>query len=283
MTLNAWNIALGFCHQSDNGSDLYAVRLIEISHKFLNEYPEETIEHITRKKLCIFFSLCERNLEQVLDKVEQYKKIKVSSKRKFENIENDGQSSQKDLMLVLLFEYEAKVKLGLWDKLQSVINTTEAFDFEIPSKIFERMVELLINESDCPIIISTLQILLNSIMKHKQADIEQFSRWFRMLINRNVKKQTISCPVLRSSARYTKSRMYQGKYPPDEIQWLMVNAWNCGIDYYSSANDFVQAKKWCETAINFCQYINNGMLYKEEMRKSYNEIIKNYDASIVEV
>ncbi|CAB4374170.1 unnamed protein product [Rhizophagus irregularis] len=296
----AWNIALGFCHQSDNGSDLYAVRLIEISHKFLNEYPEETIEHITRKKLCIFFSLCgkiffsrqeksiskkKEILEQVLDKVEQYKKIKVSSKRKFENIENDGQSSQKDLMLVLLFEYEAKVKLGLWDKLQSVINTTEAFDFEIPSKIFERMVELLINESDCPstIIISTLQILLNSIMKHKQADIEQFSRWFRMLIITAMLKNK------QSAAQYyvqvldiLNQECTKGKYPPDEIQWLMVNAWNCGIDYYS-ANDFVQAKKWCETAINFCQYINNGMLYKEEMRKSYNEIIKNYDASIVEV
>lgn len=33
----------------------------------------------------------------------------------------------------------------------------------------------------------------------------------------------------------------------------------------SSANDFVQAKKWCETAINFCRYINNGMLYEEEV------------------
>ncbi|GBB94828.1 hypothetical protein RclHR1_02420015 [Rhizophagus clarus] len=134
-----WFFKTGFCHQSDNGNDLYAVRLIEISHK---------------KEI----------LEQVLDKIEQYKKIKVLGKRKFDNIENDGQStSQKDLMLILLFEYEAKAKLGLWDKLQVVINATEAFDFEIPSKIFERM----------------------------------------------------------------------GKYPPDEIQWLMVNAWNCGIDYYS--------------------------------------------------
>ncbi|RIA83168.1 meiosis protein SPO22/ZIP4 like-domain-containing protein [Glomus cerebriforme] len=256
----AWNIALGFCHQSDNGNDLYAVRLIEISHK------KEILEH-------------------VLEKVEQYKKMKkILGKRKFE--ENDEQStSQKDLMLVLLFEYEAKVKLGLWDQLQNVINATEAFDFELPSKIFERMVELLINESDCPsaIIFSVLQILLNSIMKHKQADIEQFSRWFRMLII------TIMLKNKPSAAQYhdqvldiLNQECVKGKYPADEIQWLMVNAWNCGIDYYS-ANDFVQAKKWCETAIAFCRHINNGILYEEEMRKSYNEIIKNYDTSIIEV
>jgi hypothetical protein len=51
-------------------------------------------------------------------------------KRKFENIEeNDSlkSNSQKDLMLVLLFEYEAKVKLGLWDKLQNVIDVSTLF------------------------------------------------------------------------------------------------------------------------------------------------------------
>ncbi|GES77158.1 testis-expressed sequence 11 protein-like [Rhizophagus clarus] len=236
----AWNIALGFCHQSDNGNDLYAVRLIEISHK---------------KEI----------LEQVLDKIEQYKKIKVLGKRKFDNIENDGQStSQKDLMLILLFEYEAKAKLGLWDKLQVVINATEAFDFEIPSKIFERM------------------ILLNSIMKHKQADIEQFSRWFRMLIiTAMLKNKQSAAQYYVQALDILNQECTKGKYPPDEIQWLMVNAWNCGIDYYS-ANDFVQAKKWCETAISFCRYINNGMLYEEEMRKSYNEIMKNYDTGIID-
>lgn len=47
-------------------------------------------------------------------------------KRKFDDMDENNQSlksnSQKDLMLVLLFEYEAKVKLGLWDKLQNVID-----------------------------------------------------------------------------------------------------------------------------------------------------------------
>jgi hypothetical protein len=65
----------------------------------------------------------------VLDKVEQYKKIKVLSKQKFES---DGQStSQKDLILALLFEYEAKAKLGLWDKLQCVINVSTMPSFSL--------------------------------------------------------------------------------------------------------------------------------------------------------
>jgi hypothetical protein len=54
----------------------------------------------------------------------------VLGKRKFENIEENGQpksNSQKDLMLVLLFEYEAKVKLGLWDELQNVIDVCTFF------------------------------------------------------------------------------------------------------------------------------------------------------------
>lgn len=78
----------------------------------------------------------------------------------------------------------------------------------------------------------------------------------------------------------------------------MVNAWNCGIDYYSyaiykilddfifnlficcnlkiiakffllkkknSANDFSNAKNWCEIAISFCKFLGNGLLYEEEV------------------
>ncbi|CAG8516653.1 27502_t:CDS:10, partial [Dentiscutata erythropus] len=289
----AWNMGLEFCQIAQEGSEMFSIQLFDIAYKFLNEYPEETLEHINRKRLCIFTSLCGRLflsrqqksisqkkdlLQQVLSSVDQYKKLKKTlGKRKrstLDDIQENKSVAQSDMILIILFEFEAKVKLGLWDELLTALdasislkNAAEAYDFDVPPRIFERMAELLISENECPstVIFSTLQILLNSITKRKQVDIEQFSRWFRMLIITSMVKDR------QASAQYFDQALdilsqecsKQKKYPEEEIQWLMVNAWNYGIDYYS-VNDFVNAKKWCETAIAFCRFMENGLLYEEE-------------------
>ncbi|CAG8790667.1 7007_t:CDS:10, partial [Racocetra persica] len=196
----AWNMGLEFCQQAKESSDMFSIQLFDIAYKFLNKYPEETLEHINRKRLCIFTSLCgklflsrQQNsisqkrdlLQQTLASIEQYKKLKKTlGKRKrstLDDVQENKSTAQSDMILIILFEFEAKIKLGLWNEL---LTAAEAYDFEVPSKIFERMAELLINENKCPstVIFSTLQVLLNSITKRKQVDIEQFSRWFRMLI-----------------------------------------------------------------------------------------------------
>ncbi|CAG8814604.1 8488_t:CDS:2, partial [Dentiscutata erythropus] len=69
----AWNIALEFCQHEEGGSDLLAIRLFDVAYKFLGNYPEETIENINRKKLCLFASLCgklflSREQESILQK-----------------------------------------------------------------------------------------------------------------------------------------------------------------------------------------------------------------------
>ncbi|RHZ44792.1 hypothetical protein Glove_709g39 [Diversispora epigaea] len=289
----AWNIALEFCQQAEGGSDLLAIRLFDVAYKFLCNYPEETIENINRKKLCLFASLCGKLflsreqesipqkrdiLQQVLDNVNNYKKLKkVLGKRKRNDddiLENQSSTTQSDMILMILFEFEAKVKLGLWDELLKVLDAAEAYDFEIPSKIFERMAELLINENECPstVIFSTIQILLNSIMKRKQVDFEQFSRWFRMLIiTVTTKNKSMALQYFDQALDILSQECSKGKYPEEEIQWLMVNAWNSGIDYYS-ANDFINSKKWCETAILFCKFLDNGLLYEEEGKYPEEEI-----------
>ncbi|CAG8553354.1 16747_t:CDS:10 [Gigaspora margarita] len=289
----AWNMGLEFCQQAEEGSEMFSIQLFDIAYKFLNEYPEETLEHINRKRLCIFTSMCGRLflsrqqksisqkkdlLQQVLASVDQYKKLKKTlGKRKRSTLDDDIQenksSTQSDMILIILFEFEAKVKLGLWNELltaldASIFKAAEAYDFDVPPRIFERMAELLISENECPstVIFSTLQVLLDSITKRKQVDIEQFSRWFRMLIITSMVKDR------HASAQYFDQALdilsqecsKQKKYPEEEIQWLMVNAWNYGIDYYS-VNDFVNAKKWCETAIAFCRFMDNGLLYEEEV------------------
>ncbi|KAF0421771.1 testis-expressed sequence 11 protein-like [Gigaspora margarita] len=284
----AWNMGLEFCQQAEEGSEMFSIQLFDIAYKFLNEYPEETLEHINRKRLCIFTSMCGRLflsrqqksisqkkdlLQQVLASVDQYKKLKKTlGKRKRSTLDDDIQenksSAQSDMILIILFEFEAKVKLGLWNELLTALDAAEAYDFDVPPRIFERMAELLISENECPstVIFSTLQVLLDSITKRKQVDIEQFSRWFRMLIITSMVKDR------HASAQYFDQALdilsqecsKQKKYPEEEIQWLMVNAWNYGIDYYS-VNDFVNAKKWCETAIAFCRFMDNGLLYEEEV------------------
>ncbi|CAG8449992.1 7135_t:CDS:10 [Acaulospora colombiana] len=162
----AWNMGLEFCQQADEGSDPFAIRLFDIVYKFLCEYPEETLEHTNQKKFTIFASLCGKLflarrqeslsqrrdlLQSALENIDQYKKLKkVLGKRKRDDAEDNQTSTQSDAILVILFEFEAKVKLGLWNELQKVLDAAEAHDFEVPPKIFERMAELLIHENECP-------------------------------------------------------------------------------------------------------------------------------------
>ncbi|CAG8433498.1 6719_t:CDS:10 [Ambispora gerdemannii] len=301
----AWNIGLEFCENCEENSDTHAIKLFEIALKFLNSYPEETTENIKRKKICFFTTLSARIFlarqqkavsekkdlfQQSLKDIQNYRKFQTKlgkRKRTINDVDEENpdaesikaaEKSETDALLVLLFEFEAKVNLCLWNELQAILDSAAAYDFDIPSKIYERMAELLIEENECPsgVIFATLQALLDSIMKGTQIDLEQFSRWFRMLVITALVKGKQTALQYFTQALDILNDCSKGKYPEEEIQWLMVTAWNCGIDYYSS-NDYPQAKKWCEIAMSFCKYAENGQLYEKEMRKSYGEIMKNFD------
>ncbi|CAG8440859.1 2166_t:CDS:10 [Ambispora leptoticha] len=301
----AWNIGLEFCENCEENSDTYAIRIFETALKFLNTYPEETTENIKRKKICLFTTLSARIFlarqqktisekkdlfQQSLKDIQNYRKFQTKlgkRKRTINDVDEEtpdvettkeAEKSETDTLLVLLFEFEAKVNLCLWNELQTILDTAAAYDFDVPSKMYERMAELLIEENECPseVIFATLQALLDSIMKGTQIDIEQFSRWFRMLVITALVKGKQTALQYFTQALDILNDYSKGKYPEEEIQWLMVTAWNCGIDYYSS-NDYSQAKKWCEIAMSYCKYAENGQLYEKEMRKSYGEIMKNFD------
>ncbi|KAG9299516.1 hypothetical protein G9A89_020687 [Geosiphon pyriformis] len=268
--------------------------LIEALKEILIKHRSEP--DVTHVDILVLLSPCSNSQkelsQQALKDIYNYRKFRIKlGKRKrndddtnhdvSEDLSSPQTTSEIDTLLVLLFEFEAKVNLGLWDELQAVLDSASACDFDVPPKIYERMAELLIEVNECPstAIFSTLQALLDSLIKDKDLDVEQFSRWFRMMVITALVKGKQTAIQHFTQALDILKDCSKGKYPEEEIQWLMVTAWNCGIDYYS-ANDYPQAKKWCEIAMAYCKYIKNGMLYEHEMRKSYGEIMKNCDFNI---
>ncbi|CAG8580972.1 3793_t:CDS:2 [Racocetra fulgida] len=67
-------------------------------------------------------------LQQTLASIEQYKKLKKTlGKRKRSTLDDDQENkstAQSDMILIILFEFEAKIKLGLWNELLTVLDAS---------------------------------------------------------------------------------------------------------------------------------------------------------------
>ncbi|CAG8478234.1 1586_t:CDS:10 [Paraglomus brasilianum] len=292
----AWNIALEFCQNPASAS--IAIQLFGIAYKFLELYKEETVEILAWKRLCLFTCIAgrifqsrdsivmeekESLLEKSLADIILYQKIRnVLQMRKQLNSETivEPQQAESDVMLVFLFEFEAKLQLKRWNEIREMLDDARKYELNMPFKVYERMMELLIIDRECPseILSATLQALLNSLSSQPHSEYTRFSRWFRMLlISALHQDKHVAHQYFVQATDILKNCPHQS-YPEEEIQWMMVTAWNQGVDYYSARN-FEEARKWCETAIMFCRSVENGSFYEQEMRELFVEIVDNCASS----
>ncbi|RUS32131.1 hypothetical protein BC938DRAFT_476222 [Jimgerdemannia flammicorona] len=206
----------------------------------------ETMDTIHRKKLCLFISIASRMLENcdrdpkiihiVLEDIEKLKRLKSVATSLSVSVTTDSIVSDPTDGLVLLFEFEANVRL----------------------KQYEDAVQ-------------TIQFVLEAILSREKIDFVRYARWMRILVTAAlVRNKPAALPYFAQVIAYLKD-MAKDQYPQDEIRYLMVVAWNEGIDYFQGS-DLASARVWCEVALSFLQHIHGNKALECEMRETFRKI-----------
>ncbi|RUP52304.1 hypothetical protein BC936DRAFT_148354 [Jimgerdemannia flammicorona] len=145
----AWNFGLQSCEVWKD--DTLTNRFLGIAFKLLDLIMPETMDTIHRKKLCLFISIASRMLENcdrdpkiihiVLEDIKKLKRLKSVATSLSVSVTTDSIVSDPTDGLVLLFEFEANVRLKQYENAVQTIQVADSFK-QLSLHIFERMAAL---------------------------------------------------------------------------------------------------------------------------------------------
>ncbi|WVR00323.1 hypothetical protein IAU59_007466 [Kwoniella sp. CBS 9459] len=125
---------------------------------------------------------------------------------------------------------------------------------------------------DCPmeILYFSLDELLRLCTISTAADVVRFSRWIRSTITLlldNVHNTTWDGLVFffKKAMTVLSSPLGSKSYPQDELEWLLVTAWNKSLQ--ASQHGYLQeGLKWCELAMDFNDFTSQPARHRETLR-----------------
>ncbi|XP_046374290.2 testis-expressed protein 11-like isoform X1 [Haliotis rufescens] len=184
-------------------------------------------------------------------------------------------------MLLLLYEFEARVKLqdnGAEAVLEKALTLPQP-----EPKTFEALAALAVEPpaSDRSLSIRALKVAIRTHLQVDQPDFNRCSKDIHSLIQ-------LSMSIGQSSStqetfNYFKEtidvidKKANGHYPELEIVWLMTKAWNCGIHFYSST-DYDEAERWCSMSMGLLKYLTTMRPnYEDQMNSVYGEILERIE------
>ncbi|EDO38811.1 predicted protein, partial [Nematostella vectensis] len=221
-----------------------------------------------------------------------------------------GNKDKKDdsIILLILYEFEAKAKLGEGDvSLESCLHKLIALPF-CEAKTFETVAGITNNEPFFPVIVwialfagppRGVSMLIQDLLEEGKLALHKiiFTRnnYFALPVHTfdfmfsKVFHSLAELALGRGSSRDAESKeeawtLYQeiiefvestdkGSYPEMELIWLMTKAWNCGINLFSSGR-FDASEKWCATAMRLLQrLVGFKTNYESKMTSVYSDIL----------
>lgn len=187
-------------------------------------------------------------------------------------------------LLLLLYEFEARVKLhdqGVEQILEKALKLPNP-----DPKTFEHIAALSVEKpaQNKSMSVRALKVAIRKHLQMPQPDFGRCSKLFHSLI------QLALTGGIELSGKEEAWNYYlevievidkkaQGQYPEVEILWLMTKAWNCGITFYSSSR-YDDAEKWCSMSMKLLKYLGSMKAnYEDHMNNTYAEILAKIEGS----
>ncbi|XP_041351715.1 testis-expressed protein 11-like [Gigantopelta aegis] len=221
--------------------------------------------------------------EEVLHHIQNYRSLVHSGESRIWTVNQKPDTSD---ILLLLYEFEACVKLN--DSCAENI-LEKALTMPQPEpKMFESLAALAIeppadNKSLC---VRALKVAIRTHLQKETPDFQRCSKDIHSLIQLSLsgvgnreflnKEETLS--YFKETVEIIANKA-MGQFPEIEILWLMTKAWNCGIQFYSSAN-YDEAEKWCGLSMSMLKYLPTMRSnYEEQMNSVYSQVLSGIDKS----
>ncbi|KAJ3223163.1 hypothetical protein HK099_001465 [Clydaea vesicula] len=247
-------------------------------YKFINLNNELEISELELLNMNIFNEL-NVSLKNFRSTFSELEKLKYDAEGLVKAIAKEDDNTDEMLSFSVVIEFEN------WKEVTKIIEFAKKNYLSL--MIFERFVDISI-QNVCPgagiyikftinilVTFAVVQATLDQILKkEKNFSLVKFSKWFRILIESGsaTKNKFGLIELYRQVFGVIKNS--KGKYPLEEVQWLMVSAWNNGLESLNF-NNKAEAKVWVEFAVNFSNMDTENSAISRQIRKDYLSILQN--------
>ncbi|XP_046583412.1 testis-expressed protein 11-like [Haliotis rubra] len=216
-------------------------------------------------------------LEEALCYIEEFQLLQRDQKSVTWTQIEDTKGPDTTDMLLLLYEFEARVKLqdnGAEALLEKALTLPQP-----EPKTFEAFAALAVEPPACDrgLSIRALKVAIRTHLQVDQPDFHRCSKAIHSLIQLSL--STGQSSSKQETYNYFKEtidvidKKAKGHYPELEIVWLMTRAWNCGIQFYSST-EYDEAERWCSMSMGLLKYLTTMRPnYEDQMNSVYGEIL----------
>ncbi|OBT49348.1 hypothetical protein VE00_00485 [Pseudogymnoascus sp. WSF 3629] len=271
---NAYNLSL---KHSSQWHPEQVLRIIQSCIEFASLYPKDidnaTSNDVTHRHIfCDFLAVIllvsvarpEDNIEaQLQDYLELRKHVDSFDTRLQSIIEVLEEGPQQDLLkklaTLLVFDFEAAIRLKAWDDLTEIILKADCCK---SMKIYERMSDMLLSDSSIPVgvLIPTLKRIVNEAWSLESFDISKLSRYMRCLFRLGLTSG--DGPLAESlldqvSELASSAENSETSYPLEELEYVATTAFNRAVDYYCTGEDDA-CRRWAEKAIGVAGFCADG-------------------------
>ncbi|KAJ3171445.1 hypothetical protein HDU88_007524 [Geranomyces variabilis] len=292
MYRTTWNVALAAASAGDTETSCL---LYDLTAEVIALAEEPTLELLQTQKVCFFavtagfLSLSRKpsldtpavNASRAADHSQHLSRAlkALSAMRnvctRIATLDPDKGALGDDLVVhqSVYLEFEIRVRESMWTHVENIIEYAESV--QAPVQVFERMADI-VTKFRCPssVVFLTIQATLDTILRRDpNFDLTKFSQWFRVLIRTSlVANADAALGLYKQVLTILTSTSGEGNsYPKEEIEWLMVTAWNLCCEKWSS-NEPEKGREWCELAIGLADHVEASSLV-DQIRQNYSDLI----------
>lgn len=218
--------------------------------------------------LLIALARLQDNIEQQLQDYLELRKHVASFDEKLQSKMEDleegpKQDLVKKLGTMLLWDFEAAIRLKKWEDLGDCVLKAEACE---SMRVYEGMCDMLLageKQEGIPVMvtINILKQLTNAAWTLSTLPITTLGRYYRCLFRLSLQLPSPS-PVPLELLTQIAGLAEQAKeseipYPDDELEYLSTTAFNKAVDYYCIEDD-ENCQSWANSAVEISGFINDG-------------------------
>ncbi|KFY01778.1 hypothetical protein V490_00767 [Pseudogymnoascus sp. VKM F-3557] len=271
---NAYNLSLKY---STKWHPEQVLRIIQSCIKFASIYPKDidnaASNDVTHRLIfCDFLAVmllislarAEDNIEaQLQDYLELRKHVDSFDARLQSIVDALEDGPQQDLLRklasLLVFDFEAAIRLKAWDDLTEIILKADCCK---GMGMYEQMSDMLLSDPSIPaaVLIPTLKRIVNEAWSLESFNIAKLSRYMRCLFRLGLSSGDGSLAeslLDQVSELASSAENNETPYPLEELEYVATNAFNRAVDYYCTGEDDA-CRRWAGKAVGVAGFCADG-------------------------
>ena len=181
-------------------------------------------------------------------------------------------------LMLYMFEFEALNALRD-PRAESVLERATTLP-NPNAKLFHNLAALAMDgpSKNSRLCMRALKIAIRFHLKEEKPDFHKCSTDLRQLIEMALSSgdENEAVTYFRETLDVIETRAGEGEYPETEVLWLMIKAWNHGLNYFN-CDKLKEAELWAGMSMKLLKHVSCPETYQDQMMSVYGELMARMD------